>query len=191
MGRRNYAIYNTLCIVLVSLDVRLERCYLSKNTWLSFLWIQAPSYQCPSHTHTSCQDENREVTSLPTGIQYGPAGCIFILFRVWRAEEGWRSKLHDQLYESPDSTKQKRPVNLSQCAMHTGKPFKYQSVIKSWPVLLHAFFTHLSFPPHLWYTPPKPSLSPNNTLGTLSLHPNLHSFLSSLHTQNSIPFSRC
>lgn len=173
--------------VLITLDIVFGKCYLSKNTWLSFLQIQVPSYQCPSYTHVLCQDENWEVTSLPIGIQYGPAEYIFISSRVRMAEEGRRSKLNDQLQELHDSTKQRSTANLCQCIiMHTGKPFKYQSIIKSWPVPFHAFFTHLSFPPYLWYIPAKPSFSPNNSLGTPSLHPtSTHFFLPSTH---KIPF---
>lgn len=167
----------------LSLDVRFERCYLSEITWLSFLWIQFLHIRAPhTHTHThSCGHESREVTPLPTGTEYRPAGCVFISFR-WRGQRKVGEERHQQLSESHGPARQKSPGSLSQFLVtHTGKPCKYQNNKR----LASSMFSSHIFPSHLWYIPARSSLSPN-TLCTQSLHSDLHSFfLCSTHKMPS------
>ena len=113
--------------------------------------------------------------------------CIYILQSVegrgrWEKQTTWPAIGIAQLH---NAEKPCRPLPVHHSACRQAFPISEYN----WPVLLHTFYTHLSFPPHLWCIPAKPSFSPDNTFGALSPHPNLRLFLSPLHTQNSIRFS--
>lgn len=148
------------------------------------IFVGFPSYECPSHTHLPCRDEEREVTSLSVGIWYRPAGCIFIYFGGHRkvGEANYMTSCGNHM--TPPSRKA-LPASLW-VTMHTGKPFKYQSIRKRWPVPPNAFLH--TFPSlYIDYIPAKP-FSSNNSFSTPRFHSNFLPLIFLPCTQK-LPFS--
>lgn len=149
--------------------------------WLGFLWIQVPSHLSLSYTHAR-EDESSKVTPLPAGTECRSAGCVFIVFRCRRQRKVGEER-HELLSELHGAARQKSPTGLPQCTtVHTGKPFKYQNYRR----LASSTPSSHTFPSNLWYIIARSSFSPNNTLGTQNLHPDLHSFF--LPSTQKIPF---
>lgn len=106
-------------------------------------------------------------------------------------EEGWRSKLHDQLWESHDSTKQNSPANLSVGHYAHRQAFQIPVYKKKMASSIQCHL-HTSFLPSTSVTSllnPSPQTIASVHWG--SILTSFHSFLSSLYTKNPILFSPC